>query len=53
MTAELATFLAELTDACEREYLETARISQDRAIPSIELMQTASLAQDIKTWTEI
>ena len=53
MTAELATFLAELTDACEREYLETARIGQDGAIPSIKLMQTTSLTQDVETGTEI
>ena len=50
---ELATFLAQLADACERKDLETTAISQYRTIPGVELVESACLAQDLKTWAQI
>ena len=53
MAAEFATFFLQFADACKREYLETARVCQNRAIPCVELMQTACLAQDVQSRAQI
>ena len=53
MATELTTFLMEFTDACQRKYLKTSAVSQYRTIPGIELMQSACLTKDVKSWTEI
>ena len=53
MTLELATFLTQLADACQREYLKAARVCQYRTVPGVELMQSASLSEDMKSRSQI
>ena len=53
MATELTTLVAEFADACERKDLETTRIGEDGAIPRVELMEAARLAEDIETWAQI
>ena len=37
----------------EREYLKATRVGKNRAVPCVELMQSASLAQCVKSGTEV
>ena len=53
MATELATLLTKFADACQRENLETSGIRQDRAVPCVELMQSARLTQNVKPRTQI
>ena len=53
VTTELTTFVAEFADARERENLKTTRVSKDRAIPGVELMEATRLAENIESGTEI
>ena len=53
MAAKLTTLFLQLADARQREHLETTRVRQDGAVPRVELVQSASLAQDIESWAQI
>ena len=53
MGPELTTFLTQLADAGEREYLKTTAVGEYRAIPGVETVKTASGAQHVETRTEI
>ena len=53
MRTEFATLLTKLSDACEREHLETTTICEDRAIPAVELMKSACSLQYLESWTKV
>ena len=53
MALELTTLLTQLTDASQREDLKPARVCQYRTVPGVELMQSASLTEDVKSWPQI
>ena len=50
---ELTSFFAQLADTRQRENLEAARIGQNGAVPSVELVQSTGFADDVKTRTQI
>ena len=53
MTAEPNTFFVHLTDVGEAEDLKTAAVGEYRPVPSFEGVQTACLAQDLRTRTQV
>src|SRR5574344_926830 len=53
MRTELATLLREFTDARKREYLKTAAVGKDGALPTVEAMQSAGFAENIQSGTKI
>jgi hypothetical protein len=52
MTLEMDTLIRYLPQSRERKNLKTTRISQDRFLPTAELMQPAEFAHDIKSRAE-
>ena len=47
------SFLCQFSDTCQRKHLKTAAISKDRALPSVETVQTACRFEHLQTWPEI
>ena len=53
VASELTSFLCQLANAGQREYLEAAGISQNRAFPAIEPVQSACCPKHVKPRTQI
>ena len=53
MRAEFASLFPKFAYAGEREHLKTARVGEYGLIPSIELVQSASLAQGVESRPQI
>ena len=53
VATEGTSFFCNLAVFTQREYLEAARIGENRTIPSIELMQATCLLEHLKSWTKV
>ena len=50
---ELAALFSELADSGKREYLEAAAVGEDRAVPAVELMQSACRLDDFESRAQV
>ena len=53
MRSELASLLAQLAYAGEREHLEAAGVGEYGAVPRVEAVQAARLAQGVETGAQV
>ena len=53
MRAELTAFLSQFANARQREHLKTAAVGQDRALPSVEAVQSACRTQHFEARTKV
>ena len=53
MALESASFRSEFAYGAQAEYLESAAVGEDGAVPVLELVQAAGLPEDIQPGTEI
>ena len=53
MAAEMNALFLDFAQTCEREYLESAGIRQNRLVPAHELVQPASLADQLLTGADM
>ena len=53
MAAEHYPFFSDLAVFGQRIDLEATRIGEDRAVPAVELVESAGFLQDVETWAKV
>ena len=53
MATEHDTLFGDLAVLGKRIDLETARVGEDGTVPTVELVESASLLQHVETWTKV